>query len=102
MLPDCAALNATPLASTNRKVLLSPRSVVLIGFQLSKAGSNGNPLSSGFTIARETVAVWPPLLGCALAIGCGADDHGARYPFSVASSSGAPFASGSRLTNCAN
>jgi hypothetical protein len=53
MLPACAALIAMSLPSTNLKVLLSPHLVVLSGFQFSKFGSNGNPLSSGCTAARE-------------------------------------------------
>src|ERR1700733_14268473 len=59
MLPECAAFTATSLPRMNRKVLLSPRSVVLIGFQLSKVGSNGNPSSSGCTIARDAGAGTP-------------------------------------------
>src|SRR5277367_3037144 len=56
MLPDCAALNATSLPRMKRKVLLSPRSVVLMGFQVLKVGSKGSPLSSGGTEAREMAA----------------------------------------------
>jgi hypothetical protein len=53
MLPESAAFTATLFPRTKRKVFLSPRSVVLIGFQPSKFGSKGNPLNSGGTVARE-------------------------------------------------
>src|SRR6478735_9314161 len=56
MLPELTALTAISLPRTKRKVLLSPRSVVLIAFQFSKAGSNGNPSSSGRTVDRDAGA----------------------------------------------
>src|ERR1700722_15976432 len=53
MLPDCAALNAMSLPRMKRKGLLSPRSVVLMGFQVLKVGSKASPFSSGCTDERE-------------------------------------------------
>src|ERR1700683_3441741 len=59
ILPARAAFTATSFPRINRKVLLSPRSVVLIGLQVSKDGSNGNPSNSGSTFVRETGAGTP-------------------------------------------
>src|ERR1700691_6143027 len=115
LLPACAALMAMSLPSTNRKVLLSPRSVVLSGFQFSNSGSNGNPLNSGCTDARDEDAGVSPLaagdtaaavfelmlseVSPALLV---AGAHGARYAFSVASSSGVTLESWCRLRNLGN
>src|SRR5260370_23301851 len=60
MLPEFAAFTASSLPRTNRKVLLSPLSVTLMGFQLAKVGSNGNPSNSGCTIDRDAGAGTPP------------------------------------------
>src|SRR5665213_1633286 len=85
MLPDCAAFTATSFPKMNRNVLLSPRSVVLISFQLSKDGSKANPLRSGCTADNEigVAAASPPLAGCPspffLLLGkLGTVAHGAR------------------------
>src|SRR5580658_2479517 len=94
MLPDWAALTAMSLPRMKRKVLLSPRSVVLMGRQDSKAGSNGTPFHSGCTAVR---GIGDEVSGGRLGRDAG---HGARYAFRVASSSGVTLASGCSLTNC--
>src|SRR5271163_3716717 len=112
MLPACAALIAMSLPSTNRQVWLSPRSVVLSGFQFSNSESNGNPLNSGCTDARDTdaevspvpegdtaAAVFELMLSGGPPVSLVLGAHGARYAFSVASSSGVTFESGCRLRN---
>src|SRR5580658_7419117 len=80
ILPDCAAFTAISLPRMKRKVWLSPRSVVLISFQVSKFGSKGNPLNSGGTAVKDTGAgIATGVLGGWL----GAGVHGARYAFRV-------------------
>src|SRR5260370_16383788 len=93
MLPEFAAFTASSLPRTNRKVLLSPLSVTLIGFQLAKAGSKGNPSNSGCTIDRDvgagtstgttpaTASVFAPLLSAAPAW-FAPGVHVANYPLS--------------------
>src|ERR1700690_3776741 len=101
MFPDCAAFTAISLPRTNRKVLLSPRSVVVIGFQPSKSGAKGNPLGSGVTAVRFTGEDVTPsaavLLDCA-----GIGVQGARYVFRADNSSGVTRASGCTARNLAN
>src|SRR5580698_8569295 len=91
-LPDCAALIAISFPRIKRKVLLSPRSVKLIGRHFSKAGSKGKPFSSGLTAARDTGvdAASRPTAGA----GSGRLDQGERYVFRAANSSGVTLASG--------
>src|SRR5208283_1985260 len=50
--PERAAFCAISFPRIKRKVLLSPRSVVLMSFQFSKSGSKGNPSNSGCTVAN--------------------------------------------------
>src|ERR1700691_3747559 len=115
MLPASAAWIAMSLPSTNLKVLLSPRSVVLSGFQFSNPGSNGNPLNSGCTDARDTdaevspvpegdtaAAVFELMLSDGPPASLFVGAHGARYAFSVASSSGVTFEFWCRLRNLGN
>ena len=61
------------LPRMNRKVLLSPRSVVLSTFQFSKLGSNGRPLNSAlcrersrysFCFGSGVLRQWVGLDGC--------------------------------------
>jgi len=67
----------------NRNVLLSPRSVVLTGFQSWKPGSKESPPGSGWTLARGTrsgtaVGFDPSLRWLAESTGLGGGDQGAR------------------------
>src|SRR5277367_6370591 len=81
MLPDCAAFTATSLPRMKRKVLLSPRSVVLMGFHVLKVGSKASPFSSGCTDEREMGGSVGTAAAAFVSAGGGGVAHGARYVF---------------------
>src|ERR1700692_1656701 len=86
MAPDSAAWMAMSLPRMKRKLLLSPRSVKLTGFQSPNDESKATPLHSGRSLSRRrdvsadgAGSCEPPVAAEAACKG----DHGARYAFSA-------------------